>query len=230
MPEDKPIGPGDVYTIFRLEGRDAAAAYTLRQEQVASHVPPNWVPYILVDDADAAATRARELGGSLLYGPVDVFDVGRMAYLQDPTGAVFVVWQARRNKGTGIAYVDGTMCWGDLSTSDPAAARKFYSAMFGWEITPGSKDPERGYLHIKNGEHYIAGIPPTSDRHPGTPSHWLMYFNASHCDAVAEKAKSLGARVLLAPMSTQNVGRFAVLADPQGAVFAIFQHQEAPKS
>jgi len=228
QPADMPIGPGDFYTIFRLEGRDAAAAYTLRAEQQAQQIPPHWVPYILVDNVDATVARARELEGTLCYGPVDVFDAGRMAYLQDPTGAIFVIWQAGRNKGTGIAHVDGTMCWGDLSTPNPQRASAFYSGLFGWQISAGTKDPERDYLHIRNGEHSIAGIPPVSDRKPGTPPHWLMYFNASNCDAVVEKAKSLGATVLLPPVSMQNVGRFAVLADPQGAVFALFQHEAAP--
>jgi predicted enzyme related to lactoylglutathione lyase len=144
--------------------------------------------------------------------------------LQDPTGAVFTVWEPKKSQGIGIAHVDGTLCWADLSTPDPQRASKFYSDLFGWQIVSDDEDPEYNYLHIKNGEHFIGGIPPVSHRQPNTPPYWLLYFNASNCDAVADKAKSLGAKLYLPPMTMENVGRFAVLADPQGAVFALFQH------
>ena len=228
-PSDMPMGPGEFYTIFRLESQDAAAAYTLRPEQQAQQVPPNWTPYIAVENTDASVARARELGGTVIAGPIDVYDQGRMALLQDPTGAVFAVWQAKKGKGTGIAYVDGTLCWCDLSTPNPEQAGKFYSGLFGWQIVAGDEDPEHDYLHIKNGEHFIGGIPSTKHRAPGTPPHWLAYFLTSNCDASAEKAKQLGGRLYLPPMTMENVGRFAVVADPQGAVFALFQHMPRPE-
>ncbi len=219
-----PIGPGSFYTIFRLEGQDAAAAYTLRPDQLSQGVPPNWMLYIAVASADAAAKRAAEIGGMVLAEAFDVPNAGRMAVLKDPTGAPFCAWEGKENKGTGIAHVDGTLCWADLSTPDPQRAGKFYSDLFGWQIMGDDEDPEHNYLHIKNGEHFIGGIPPVKHRQPNTPPHWLAYFNASNCDAVAGKAKTLGAKLYLPPMTMENVGRFAVLADPQGAVFAIFQH------
>ncbi len=69
----------------------------------------------------------------------------------------------------------------------------------------GHKDPEHNYLHIKNGEHFIGGIPPASHRQPNTPPHWLPYFNASNCDAVADNAKALGAKFYLPPMTMENI-------------------------
>jgi len=84
------------------------------------------------------------------------------------------------------------------------------------------KDPS-GYLHIKNGEHFIGGIPPAAHRQPGVPAHWLPYFEAADVDATAAKAKQMGANLCLAPMTMEGVGRMAVIADPQGAVFAIFK-------
>jgi hypothetical protein len=227
-PADMPMGPNDFYTIFKLDGRDAAAAYTLRPEQRAQNLPPHWTLYIMVASADDAAQRAAEVGGTVIVAACDVFDAGRMAVLQDPTGAVFTVWEPKKSQGTGIAHVDGTLCWADLSTPDPQRAGKFYSDLFGWQIMSDDEDPEHNYLHIKNGEHFIGGIPPASPRQPGTPPHWLPYFNASNCDAVADKAKALGAKFYLPPMTMENVGRFAVLADPQGAVFALFQHMPRP--
>ena len=221
-PNDVPMGPNDFYTMFQLEGRTAAAGYTLRPGQRTLGVPPHWMIYVAVDSADAAAARAKELGGTVLAEPFDVFDAGRMAVLQDPTGTVFCVWQPKQNTGTGIRGVEGTLCWADLSTPDASRATEFYSGLFGWQITPGENDPS-GYLHIKNGEEFIGGIPPAAHRNAQMPPHWLAYFLVNDCHASAAKAKELGAQFHLAPMVMENVGTMAVLADPQGATFAIFQ-------
>jgi hypothetical protein len=83
--------------------------------------------------------------------------------------------------------------------------------------------PASGYVHIVNGEDFIGGIPPAAHRDPHTPAHWLAYFQVSNCDATAARAKQLGAKFYLEPMTFEDVGRMAVLADPQGATFAIFQ-------
>ena len=220
--KDFPMDPDNFYSMFQLEGSDAAAAYTLRAEQRAQGVPPHWMLYVAVQSADDAASRAAELGGTVLAPAFDVFDVGRMAVLQDPTGATFSVWQPTQHTGIGIAGVDGTLCWADLSTPDQARAGEFYSRLLGWTI--GKEDEGgHGYFHIKNGEEFIGGIPPAKHRDPKSPPHWLAYFTVSDCDAAAARAKELGARFYVAPTTFEDVGRFAVLADPQGAVFAIFQ-------
>jgi predicted enzyme related to lactoylglutathione lyase len=220
-PDDSPIGPGEFYTVFKLEGRDAAAAYTLRADQRALGMPPNWMIYIAVDSADQAAVKAKQLGGTVIAPPFDVMDLGRMAVIQDPTGAHFCVWQAAKNTGIGIAHVAGTLCWADLSTPDAKRATDFYSGLFGWQIMADEKD-KSGYLHIKNGEQFIGGIPPAAHRQPGVPPHWLPYFWVDDVDTSAAKAKQLGAKLYAEPMTIENVGRMAVIADPQAAVFAIF--------
>ena len=97
-PFDVPMGPGEVYTIFRLEDRDAAAAYTMRPEQRSQGVPPNWMLYISVASADDAAKRARDVGGTVHMDAFDVGDSGRMAVLQDHTGAVFAFGNRTRTK------------------------------------------------------------------------------------------------------------------------------------
>ncbi len=217
---DMPMGPGEYYTIFRLQGRDAAAAYTLHPDRSAG-APPHWMLYISVNNADEAAARAAQAGAQVLAPPFDVYNAGRMAVVQDPTGAVFSLWEPKANQGTGITGADGTICWADLLTPDVARAREFYSGLFGWKISPGEKDPS-GYLHIQNGEAFIGGIPPVGPQ-PGVPPHWLLYLQVPGCDAAAEKAQSLGAQIHFAPTTMEGVGRWAVVADPQGAVFALFQ-------
>lgn len=216
------MGPDEFYTMFKLDGRDAAAGYTMRPEQRAQGVPPHWMLYIAVDNADQAVNKVKQLGGTVLAPAFDVMEFGRMAVLQDPTGAHFCVWQAKKNTGLGIAEVAGTLCWADLSTPDPKRAADFYSGLFGWQMMADEKD-KSGYLHIKNGEQFIGGIPPAVHRQPGTPPHWLAYFLVDGVDATANKAKQAGANLYLPPMSMEGVGRMSVIADPQGAVFAIFK-------
>lgn len=220
-PQDSPMGPDEYYTIFKLEGRDAAAGYTLRADQRAQGVPPHWGIYIAVDSADQAADTAKQLGGTVVAPAFDVMEAGRMAVLQDPTGAYFCVWQSAKNTGIGIAGIAGTLCWADLSTPDAKRAGDFYSGLFGWQIMADEKD-KSGYLHIKNGEHFIGGIPPAAHRPAGVPPHWMAYFWVDEVDASAAKAKQMGANLCVAPMTIENVGRMAVIADPQGAAFAIF--------
>src|SRR5260370_18855353 len=96
---DNPMGPGDFYSIFKLHGRDAAAAYTMRKDQREQGVPPNWSLYIAVESADQAAAKAAQAGGKVLAPAFHVMDVGRMAVLQDPTSAVSCVWQAKKTHG-----------------------------------------------------------------------------------------------------------------------------------
>jgi predicted enzyme related to lactoylglutathione lyase len=149
-------------------------------------------------------------------------DVGRMAVVQDPTGAVFTAWTAKSHGGIGIGGVPGTFCWADLNTPDPARATAFYSALLGWKIAPGEHD-KSGYLHIQNGETFIGGVPPVRPQSAQVPPHWLIYFQVADVDATTAKAKEMGATIHMEPLSMEGVGRFAVIADPQGAAFAIFK-------
>lgn len=220
--DDMPMGPDEYYSMFKIDGKDAAAGYTLRKDQQAQGVPPHWMLYIATDDADDSARRVTELGGAVLAPPFDVMDIGRMAVVQDPTGATFCLWQAKKHSGVGAKDVDGAFCWADLNTSDAARASEFYTRLFGWTLEKSEKDPS-GYLHIKNGDDYIGGIPSAEQVPPNTPPHWLLYFETSNCDASADKAKRNGAKIGFGPLSMEGVGRFAIVIDPQGAAFALFQ-------
>lgn len=221
---DNPMGPDEVYTIFKLNGRDAAAGYTLRKDQRERGVPVHWSLYIATDNADQTVDKARQAGGNVLMPAFDVMDAGRMAVLHDPTGAVFCAWQPKKNTGLGVAGVDGTLCWADLSTPDPERAAKFYSAVFGWKLEKGEKDTS-GYLHIKNGEQFIGGVPPAAHRDAKMPAHWLIYFLVSDPNATAAKAAKLGSKIIMPATVMAGVGTWAILADPQGAVFAIFKSE-----
>ncbi|MBV9405095.1 MAG: VOC family protein [Acidobacteriaceae bacterium] len=222
---DFPMGPSMVYSIFQLQGRDVAATYTLNAEQKAHGVPPHWLLYVTTENADAAASKAAENGATVMVPPFDVMEQGRMAVLMDPAGAAFAVWQPKNHPGTGMAGVNGTVCWADLNTPDIDKAKTFYQNLFGWHIDKSEGDPT-GYTHIKNGEEFIGGIPPAEYRNPNAPPHWMIYFLMADCAASSQKAQQLGAQTLMGPQEIPNVGRMAILQDPQSAVFALFE----PKS
>jgi predicted enzyme related to lactoylglutathione lyase len=223
---DSPIGPDEVYTIFKSHGRDVGAAHTMRSEQQSQGVPPNWGIYVAVDSADAAAERAQTLGATVLAPPFDVVEHGRMSVLQDPTGAVFSIWQANRHAGTGVSSEPGSVSWADLNTRDQAAAGAFYSDLFGWKMTMG-KDMTPAvpgsYYHIVNGSDFIGGVPPAGQGHPHVPPHWMIYIMVTNCAASTAKARDLGAATFVDSMAIGNDGWFSVLQDPQGAVFALHQ-------
>lgn len=220
--EDFPMGPSGTYTMLSLDGRNVGACYTLNPQQRSQGVPPNWSLYVAVQSADDSARRATELGAQLFMPPFDVQSHGRMTVMADLTGAVFSIWQPIQHPGVGITGVDGTVCWADLRTHDTAAAKDFYSKLFGWNVKAGEQDPS-GYLHILNGSIPIGGIPPAEQGAPDVPPHWLLYFQASDCAGIVNKAKKLGANVLMDTMEVPHVGWIAILTDPQGAVFALYQ-------
>jgi uncharacterized protein len=224
---DSPIGPGMVYTMLKQDGKDVGALYQMPAEMTTQGIPPNWLSYALVTSADEAATKAKELGATLLKEPFDVMDVGRMAVVQDPTGAVFALWQAGTHKGAAVVNVPNSFCWNELATPDVAKAGDFYSGLFGW----GKKIQEMGpmtYTSFMNGERPAGGMYTPPPEMGNMPPHWLVYFAVDDADAMFKKASELGARTLSPPMDIPDTGRFAILQDPQGAAFAIIKLANPP--
>ena len=213
------MGPDEVYTMFQLAGRNVAAGYGLNPEMRAQGVPPHWMLYVSTASADDTAAKVTQAGGQVSAGPFDVMDFGRMAVCKDAAGAHFSIWQPKTHHGLGVTNEAGAFCWADLSVPDQGGAAEFYKKVFNWKTDPG----QSGYLHINNRETMIGGIPPASQRDPNIPPHWLIYFMTGDCDGAAAKATSLGGRALVGPITFEGVGRIAVIADPQGAVFALYQ-------
>src|SRR5262245_29910846 len=114
--EDHPMGPGMVYTLLRLGGKDVGGLYELMPDMKAQGVPPNWTSYVAVDNADETTEKAKAAGGTIIKEPFDVATLGRMALIQDPAGAVFALWQPKDNKGAGVVNVPGSLCWNELMT------------------------------------------------------------------------------------------------------------------
>ncbi len=118
--------------------------------------------------------------------------------------------------------VRGRFEWHDLMTTDPAAAQKFYAPLVGW----GTMAWQGGapYTMWMNGDKAVGGVVslPADAVNRGVAPHWLAYIATPDVDATTRQATSLGATVLVPPADIPTVGRYAVLADPQGATFALF--------
>jgi predicted enzyme related to lactoylglutathione lyase len=220
--EDMPMGPGMVYTMLKLDGKNVGALYKQMEEQAALGVPPNWLSYVSVANADESTAKAKELGATILKDAFDVMTVGRMSVVQDPTGAVFALWQARDSKGADIYNVPSSLCWNELMTTDTARDKDFYTNLFAWGAnTQNFGDFE--YTMFQNGERGAGGMLQITPEMGPIPSNWLVYFAVDDCDAKVQKATDLGAKVMKPADDIPGIGRFAILIDPQGAGFAIIK-------
>src|SRR3954451_1511386 len=212
--EDNPIPDDGVYVMARIDGRAAAAMF----ETTDRH--PAWASYVTVDDLEGTTARARELGANVLAEPFDVMDVGRMSTVQDPTGAVFCLWEPRTSIGAEIVNGPGALSLNQLNTADPEAAERFYGELFGWRFESVGTE-EMPYSGIFRGNRMNGGMMPLPAGAP-MPSHWLVYFGSEDVDAHAEQIRSSGGTVMVGPMDVPPSGRIVVAQDPQGAVFAMF--------
>jgi predicted enzyme related to lactoylglutathione lyase len=218
------MGPDAVYRMQRLDSQLVAGIYQLGPEEKAQNVPPHWNIYFAVENADEAVTKAKAAGGTILMGPHDVFDAGRMAVVQDPQGAVFNVWQPNQNIGSEVMQEPGTITWVELMTGDTDQAIEFYKKVL--PIETGKMAGPMPYTMVRAGGNDVAGMMNISDMGPeaaGVPPNWSIYFGSADTDRTVEQARSLGAAVMVEPRDIPSIGRFAVLRDPQGAVFSVFQ-------
>jgi predicted enzyme related to lactoylglutathione lyase len=202
------------YTIVSKDGKMVAAISPAQDPG-----PPRWTTYINVDDVDEAARKAGSAGGQVIVAPMDVMAAGRMAIFMDTTGAVIAAWQPGEHLGAQLVNEPGTFVWSELTSSDVAKSKAFYSAVFGWGWGGGDDYPE-----AQVSGRTIGGIMPRRPDMPAeVPDNWLVYFGSADVDADVKKVTDLGATVMVAPTDIPDMGRFTVLIDPQGAVFALFQ-------
>lgn len=121
----------------------------------------------------------------------------------------------------------GTFCYNELHTSDVAGGQTFYAELFGWTPATSGLSTEDGgtYTIFKSGDSDVAGMLLLSaeETAQGAPPHWLSYVAVENVDASAAQATALGGKILVPPSDVPDVGRFAVIADPSGAVIGIFQ-------
>jgi len=223
--DDMPAGPNMTYTMCKLKNHYVAALYALGKERQSQGVPPYWLPYINVRNADEISKKASQGGGKVLNGPFDVLDAGRMALIQDPPGASFGIWEAKKHMGAGIINETGAICWNELLTPNVELAGRFYRTTFDWTAEVVDMSADSTYTIFKAGTTQVGGMMARPPRLKDVPPNWLTYFGVADCDGAAQKVADLGGKVQTPPMDIPNIGRFAVGKDGQGAVFALFTPQ-----
>lgn len=209
------------YAIARHDGRDAAGIADRSEAEIAQGIPPAWNLFFATEDIDATVTRAAELGARVLNGPFDAMDAGRMAVLTDPTGALFCLWQATGHDGLGVMHVPGALTWVECLTTDPATAIRFYEQLFAWK-TETSDDLGTEYTLCHTDGTPTAGIMAMPSELVNVASNWMVYFETHSTDATIKLVQQHGGTLLNGPME-YGTGEFAVIADPQGAVFGIIE-------
>jgi hypothetical protein len=179
--------------------------------------PPGWTTYFATDDADATVGRIREAGGTVVMEPMDVGPFGRMVIALDPQGNAFGLWQSREHTGVQIYNEPGALVWNEAQLDDPAAAREFYTSVFGFRY---DEVPDAGgYTTFSTGGYPLGGL---GGHQPGMPMGWLAGFSVASTDDTVASVEANGGKVTMAPMDTPW-GRFAVVEDPWGAPFEVMQ-------
>jgi len=200
-------------------GRGPLAGLMRQTEEMAqSGAPPSWTTFVTVDDLDGAAAAVASGGGSVVMGPMEVMDIGRMLVLQDPAGAVLALWEPTGLGGAAVVNEHGAFAWADLVTPDVPGAAAFYQGVLAWsavEMTDPMGNPSRMFT--------VAGRPVASARsQEGVPPHWAVYFAVDDADAGAAAITANGGTIHMGPMDTPP-GRMVVASDPAGAAFCVIQ-------
>jgi uncharacterized protein len=192
--------------------------------------PPHWLAYVGVDDVAATVESIKSHGGKVYMPTTTMENVGTFAVVADPSGATFAPWKSARPgedaepSGRPKPF---TFCWDELLVPNAEPAAKFYADVFGWGIEkvemPGMTYTllKRTGVKDEQGADKNAGGIMTSPPDAKHPPFWLPYVGVSNADASVEKATKLGATVVVPPTDIPNVGRFAVLLDPEKAAIAV---------
>jgi predicted enzyme related to lactoylglutathione lyase len=214
--KDSPIGDSGMdYTNFYKDGHRVAGAGPTQGSE-----PTVWTSYINVEDADAIIGKVADLGGTVVMPPMDIMDEGRMAMLQDPTGAYVGLWQPKNHSGAGLVNTEGAFCWNELATRDVEKAKDFFGKLLGWTFESSGDN----YTMIKNKGRSNGGIIQMSEEWGDTPPNWTVYFTVADVEVAAAKAESLGGKLVM-PIGSGDGMRWAIISDPQGGVFTLIQSE-----
>ena len=214
---------GGTYSMMRKNGQNVGAI--MQMPPGHESVPPHWNSYISVENVDSTLNKAASLGANVAMPPMDVPEAGRMAAVQDPSGATVFFWQPGKHIGADVAGDAGTVCWNELLTKDTNAASSFYSGLFGWN-TEQMPMPGMEYTIFNNNGSQAGGMFAIDPSWGPVPPNWMVYFAVENCDATLDQVKALGGKVLMGPNEVPTVGRFATCQDSQGGAFAILQPEQ----
>ena len=225
--EDNDIGNGQYYSMAQIDGSPAGAIATQQPEETEQGIPPHWNVYITVDDVDAITERTPKLGGTVLFGPMDVFNAGRMVVVQDSVGAVVMFWRPIKHIGAEVRDEHGALTWTLVLTTDKDATASFYSELLDIEVAKDTMpSPDGGTIHqLKVEGAPVASIMniPQQLLDMGVPPHWEVYFRVDDAQVVCDATVANGGQVYMGPTDMGPIGKIGYMQDPQGAQFGVQQ-------
>lgn len=215
-----PTDQGSEYYMANKNGKAAAGLMQQPPNVAELGIPPMWNSYVTVDNLAATLEKVGPAGGMVHMDAMPVMEAGHMAVVGDPSGAVLSLWQANEHIGAELVNEHGALTWTECQTPDVPAAAKFYGELFGWQTEEMDMGPAGAYTLFNLDATGVAGAmnPPMDE----IPPHWEVVFAVDDCDAAVATARENGGNILLEPIDIP-VGRQAVIADPQGAVFGVIQ-------
>ncbi|MFD7875868.1 VOC family protein [Streptomyces sp. NPDC059766] len=215
-------GPAEFggYAVCELNGKAVAGIGPAMAPEGMPEPPTVWTSYLASADAQATQDAIVAAGGTVLVPAMDVGNLGRMLVASDPQSAVFGVWQPGEFFGARVVNEPGALTWNELHTSDVEGATAFYREAFGIEIEP--MEGADAYWQMSVGGRPVGGVTLLANDPPGTPAHWLTYFAVDDVDSTVDALVKRGGTVL-APPFDMMAGRMTVVADPQGAPFAMIK-------
>jgi uncharacterized protein len=224
--KDFPLPQGGDYTLLHTPNGDAAGLYEQSDDQKSQKIPPHWLVYLAVEDAEATAKQAKALGGRIVVDAYDVEKLGRMAILLDPTGAMFAIWETGSHGGMTIDPGEpGSLCWCELMTPDLEKVAPFYAALFGWIVELQEGQGMR-HARCRIGDAPVADMMAIGSGHGRVPPHWLAYFAVESCAAASKIVGEAGGRTLVAPSALTEGTTFSIVRDPEGAIFGLMGSED----
>ncbi len=180
----------------------------------------SWSVYLESNDAADTVRMAEANGAEISIEPIQVGDLGHMAFVTDPGGALVGIWQPGTHEGISARTEPGTPAWFELFTTDYPRALEFYANAFGWTFNTVSDTDDFRYSTLGKDEDALAGVMDATGVLADAPSAWSVYFAVADADATTTTAEEAGGSVIRPPEDSPY-GRIAELADPQGARFKI---------
>lgn len=218
-----PTDQGGEYIMATKGGKSAAGMMQQQPELAAMGMPSMWNTYVTVNSIDETVAKAEPAGGSVMMPSMQVMDSGKMAVIGDPTGAAICLWEAGEHIGAEVVNEHGALTWNECQTPDVAAAAKFYGELFGWGTDEMDMGPQGTYtVFTLDADGVAGGMTPPMDE---VPPHWSTIFAVDDTDGCVETARQAGGSIIVEPFDIP-IGRQAVIADPQGAVFSVIQMAE----
>jgi len=212
--------------INRKDGGFAGGVLPLNAEMQQHGARPTWLGYIQVPDVDQTIGKLEAAGGKALMPAMDIPNVGRIAMVTDPQGNPFYVMKPLPPQGDPqgqsdvfSATAEQRVGWNELSTPDPAAARKFYGDLFGWtsdDFMPmGEFGEYRFFAHDGTTIGAVCGVM------PGGSSGWRYYIRVPSISSAEDAAKAAGGTISMGPHEVPGGDHIIIGNDPQGAEFAL---------